>query len=96
MFVHIVVEIFAVFSVTVTQCMPYIFDAIIFKNETSTMRRRLIVLLSKYYAIQEKYILIIILHMNAACTIGSLALVATGTIMITCIKHICGMFRIAR
>lgn len=76
------------------QCWPYIFDVIIPKNESYA--QHVMKVTSKYYIIQEKYCHLIILHLDAACLVGTLVLVAIGTIMLSYIKHICGMFRIAR
>ncbi|XP_072765622.1 uncharacterized protein [Anoplolepis gracilipes] len=52
-------------------------------------------ILTEYFIDKEKYFYIIVLHRNAACCIGFLAFVATGTMLITCLQHICAMFSIA-
>ncbi|EZA61631.1 hypothetical protein DMN91_004356 [Ooceraea biroi] len=77
----------------VMEIWPYIFDVIMPKNETYA--RHLIILMCKYYSIEEKYYYYIILHASAATAVGVFALAAIGTIMISCIKYICGMFKIA-
>jgi len=71
----------------------YCLDALT-KNGTHT--RYLKLLLCKYFVIQEQYFYFILLHFNAAFTIGSFALIAASTMIFSYIKHICGMFRIAR
>jgi len=50
----------------------------------------------EYFVNQEKYFYMILFHANATLIIGSTAMLATGTIMIVCQKHACGMFRITR
>ncbi|XP_019888542.1 uncharacterized protein LOC105283333 isoform X2 [Ooceraea biroi] len=79
--------------VTAVQCAPYIFDVIMHKNETYA--RRFIVALTTYFAIQEKYFYLFLLHLNTVMAVGSLALLAIGTTVLSCFKHICGLFRIA-
>jgi len=39
---------------------------------------------------------LILLHFIGACTIGGIALIGTGMMLVAYIKHACGMFRIAR
>jgi len=51
---------------------------------------------TEYFINQEKYFYLILLHMYAAFCAGATIMVGIGTMFITCIKHICGMFRIAR
>jgi len=52
--------------------------------------------ITEYFIDQEKYFYLILLHMYAAFCAGATIMVGIGTMFITCIKHICGMFRIAR
>jgi len=49
----------------------------------------------EYFIDQEKYFYLILLHINAIACIGSAAMLAIGTMLITYFQHICGMFRIA-
>ncbi|XP_018300359.1 uncharacterized protein, partial [Mycetomoellerius zeteki] len=49
----------------------------------------------EYFIDQEKYFYLILLHINVAICIASIVLVAIGTMCITFIQHICGMFKIA-
>lgn len=58
--------------------------------------RQIKVVISKHFAVTEKYYYIIILHMDAAITVGSLALIAGTTTLLSYFIHICGMFKIAR
>ncbi|EZA53551.1 hypothetical protein X777_07019 [Ooceraea biroi] len=76
------------------QCWPYIFDVIMPKNGTYV--GRLVAVVSKYFAVQEKYSYLLLLHVNITSTVGSFVLLAIGTMILSYVKHICGMFRIAR
>ncbi|KAH0944519.1 Or9e38 [Eciton burchellii] len=89
----ILIQASCLFFLIGTQCCPYIFDMIMLKNET--YGRHFILLLCKYYAIQEKHIHLIILHVNATYIVAAFILLAVGTVLISCIKLICGMFKIA-
>ncbi|RLU23648.1 hypothetical protein DMN91_003854 [Ooceraea biroi] len=89
----IIGEISCLCTLSGMQWWPWFLDMIIPKNETYT--HHLIVLLSKYYDVQEKYYYFILLHLSATITVGSFALVAVATMMLSYAKHICGMFRIA-
>ncbi|XP_026825166.1 uncharacterized protein LOC105280873 isoform X4 [Ooceraea biroi] len=75
------------------QCWPYIFDVIMPKNGTYV--GRLVAVVSKYFAVQEKYSYLLLLHVNITSTVGSFVLLAIGTMILSYVKHICGMFRIA-
>ncbi|TGZ52819.1 Uncharacterized protein DBV15_12002 [Temnothorax longispinosus] len=50
---------------------------------------------TEYFVDQENCYYLILLHINAAVCIGATAMVATGTMLMTYLKHICGMFSIA-
>jgi len=89
----LVAEMCTLFFAVALECWWYYFDILI-RNETHT--RRLKLLAFKYFAIQEQYFYFVLLHFNAVFTIGSFALVAVSTMIFSYIKHICGMFRIAR
>jgi len=49
----------------------------------------------EYFVDQEKYSYLILLHLDAAMYIGAITVVASGTVIADCLKHICGIFRIA-
>lgn len=55
-----------------------------------------IYLVTEYFIDQEKYSHLIILHTLAASIIGAIAMVATGTMLLTYLYQTCGMFSIAR
>ncbi|XP_026828943.1 odorant receptor 4-like isoform X2 [Ooceraea biroi] len=50
---------------------------------------------TEYFIDEEKYYYLILLHFYATISIGGIALVATGTMLIAYFKHICGMFSVA-
>ncbi|XP_019888547.1 uncharacterized protein LOC105283336 isoform X2 [Ooceraea biroi] len=74
-------------------CWPYILDIIMPKNETYV--QRFIVHMTKDFAIQEKYFYLFLLHLYVASAVGGVSFLATGTMMLSCLKHICGILRIA-
>ncbi|XP_071638324.1 uncharacterized protein [Temnothorax longispinosus] len=51
--------------------------------------------MTEYFIDQEKYSYLITLHVLAAMYIGAVSLIATGTMLLAYIQHICGMFSIA-
>ncbi|RLU26822.1 ObirOr5-9E15 [Ooceraea biroi] len=77
----------------VMQCWPYICDMIMPKNVTYA--RHLIITVTTYFAVQERYFYLLLLYLNAVCTVGTVAILAVGTMLVSCFKHICGMLRIA-
>ncbi|XP_029678591.1 uncharacterized protein LOC115244789 [Formica exsecta] len=50
---------------------------------------------TEYFIDEEKYFYLITLHRHAAICIGLLAMVATGTMLITYLQHVFAMFNIA-
>jgi len=50
---------------------------------------------TEYFIDQERYFYLLLLHTNTAMFIGSFALTATGTMLVACLHHACGMFKIA-
>jgi len=82
------------------QCYPYFIDIIMSKN--GSYKRYLVLLLSKYYVMEEKHFdmlivyYVFILHMNLLWAAGTFVLVSIGTMMLSYFILICGMFRIAR
>ncbi|KAH0944436.1 Or9e60 [Eciton burchellii] len=81
-----------IFAIVAIQC-PCFYDMFIHKNNTSSCH--LIVLLFNYYTISENHFHLILLHINVTSIVMTFVLVAIGTIMISCIIHICGIFKIA-
>jgi len=56
----------------------------------------MIQVMREYFIDQEKYSYLILLHLDAAFCIGVISLTAVGMFFLGYIKHICGIFRIAR
>ncbi|XP_025073591.1 uncharacterized protein LOC105425252 [Pogonomyrmex barbatus] len=52
-------------------------------------------IIMEYFFDHEMYFYFSLLHVNAAVCIGATALLAIGSLMITYIIHVCGMFKIA-
>ena len=74
---------------------PRIFDVIMAINN-SRSGSAAIYIATEYFVDQENFSYLILLHTNAATCIGATAMVATGTMLIAYLQHICGMFSIAR
>ncbi|EZA51611.1 hypothetical protein DMN91_004428 [Ooceraea biroi] len=72
---------------------PYVLDAVMPKNESYALRTMEIV--TKYFKVSEKYYVLVLVHLNMACSVGLITLIATGTMMMSYFKHACGMFEIA-
>ncbi|XP_024884738.1 uncharacterized protein LOC112462903 [Temnothorax curvispinosus] len=51
--------------------------------------------MTEYFIDKEKYSYLITLHVLATIYIGTVSLIATGTMLIAYLQHICGMFSIA-
>ncbi|XP_024880020.1 odorant receptor 4-like isoform X2 [Temnothorax curvispinosus] len=73
---------------------PRILDIVMPMNESRP--RITMPIPTEYFVDQEKYFYLILLHLNVATCIGATAYIATGTMLITYLKHACGMFKIAR
>lgn len=73
----------------------YIFDVILHINEYS-LSRIMRMVLPKHFIGRENYFYLIILHSGSAVLIGGILLIATLTIYVAYVKHVCGMFKIAR
>jgi len=61
-------------------------------SETNIMMQ----VLSEYFIDQEKYFYFTLLHLDSAICIGAISLIATGMLFTSFLKHICGIFKIAR
>ncbi|XP_029659942.1 uncharacterized protein LOC115233578 [Formica exsecta] len=72
---------------------PYIHHIMVLTNKSRSHAS--VHIMTEYFIDQEKYSYLIMLHRHAACCIGSLAMVATGTMLITYLQHTCAMFNIA-
>jgi len=80
----------AVGSVTI---LPRIFRFVLHINVTQP--RVMTQLMPGYFSARENYFYIL-LYMDVAFFIGVTALVGTGMMFISLLKHVCGIFKIAR
>ncbi|KAL6433504.1 hypothetical protein ACFW04_006542 [Cataglyphis niger] len=62
---------------------------------TNASRSHHLLIMTEHLIDQEKYFYLILLHTIASFCIGMIALLATGTMILTYLLHICGMFKIA-
>jgi len=68
----------------------------IFISINASEANLMVQVIREYFVDQEKYSYLILLHLDAAMCIGAITITASGTIIAGCLKHICGIFRIAR
>ncbi|XP_072756967.1 uncharacterized protein [Anoplolepis gracilipes] len=78
--------------ITAIQLMPSFFNIILPTNKS---RQHYILFTMEYFIDQEKYYYILLLHINMIVFIGSITVLATGTMLIAYLQHACGMFKIA-
>ncbi|XP_026826131.1 uncharacterized protein LOC113562085 isoform X1 [Ooceraea biroi] len=92
----ILMSLSGVFS-SITMCLLPIFPRIlgIFMSINVSEEHFMIHIPREYFIDQEKYYYCILLHMDVSFFMGAMILVATGTLIFSCIKYICGLFRIA-
>ncbi|EZA51610.1 hypothetical protein X777_08793 [Ooceraea biroi] len=89
----ITILVCGLFANSVIVYWPYILDAVMPKNESYAIHTMKLV--TKYFEVSEKYYFLVLVHLNAACTAGLIILTGVGTLLISYMKHICGMFEIA-
>ncbi|XP_029659965.1 uncharacterized protein LOC115233595 [Formica exsecta] len=89
----LVLGIFSQFIFILIYIWPYIRHIMLFTNKSCSHSSPYIV--TEYFIDQEKYSYLIMLHRHAAGLIGTIALIATGTMFITYFQHTCAMFSIA-
>ncbi|XP_050460095.1 odorant receptor 4-like [Cataglyphis hispanica] len=89
----IVMAICWLFIITFVPIWPQIFGSVLYINE-SQLQSQKIQIMTEYFIDQEKYFYLIMLHINAAICIGVTTLVGTGTLLLGCIIHICGLLTI--
>jgi len=68
----------------------------IFISINASEANLMVQVIREYFVDQEKYSYLILLHLNAAMCIGAITVTASRTIIAGCLKHICGIFKIAR
>ncbi|XP_018054330.1 PREDICTED: uncharacterized protein LOC108691183, partial [Atta colombica] len=50
---------------------------------------------TEYFIDQQKHFYLLFFHISASFTIGSTALITTGSLLLAYLQHFCGMFKIA-
>ncbi|KAL6425014.1 hypothetical protein ACFW04_009372 [Cataglyphis niger] len=73
---------------------PKILGPILHTNQ-SRIQSQVIQITTEYFIDQKKYFYLIFLHTNAVICIGATTLAATGTLLLGCVIHACGIFTIA-
>ncbi|XP_026831075.1 uncharacterized protein LOC105280176 isoform X2 [Ooceraea biroi] len=96
-YITIIITLFAVCCViiiTVLPFLPWILGTFLLANESRPFHNMLIV--TEYFVDKEKHFYLIILHTYASIYIGVTAMVGAGMMLASYLKHICGLFSIAR
>ncbi|EZA48139.1 hypothetical protein X777_14321 [Ooceraea biroi] len=93
-FIIILFAICGVFTISFLSIWPCILGVIL--PLKASRSRSAMQVVTEYFIDQEKYFYLILLHMNVTIYIGATAVIATGTMLMGYLKHICGMFSIAR
>ncbi|XP_039311518.1 uncharacterized protein LOC120359120 [Solenopsis invicta] len=70
---------------------PIILDNILPLNES---RPRNTFVVTEYFIDREKYFIPIMLHEMVVVSVGALTIISTGTILMACTQHSCGMLKI--
>ncbi|XP_070152577.1 uncharacterized protein [Polyergus mexicanus] len=73
---------------------PEILGIVLHINK-SRIQSQAIHITTEYFVDQKKYFYLILLHINTVICIGATTLTATGTMLIGCAIHACGLFKIA-
>ncbi|EGI60919.1 hypothetical protein G5I_10838 [Acromyrmex echinatior] len=73
---------------------PFLLELIDIVLSTNVSRSYHLQICTEYF-IDEKYFYLLFFHVNATVNIGSVALVATGSLLLAYFQHACGMFKIA-
>ncbi|XP_070152592.1 odorant receptor 30a-like [Polyergus mexicanus] len=73
---------------------PQILSIVLHINE-SRIQNQVTQITTEYFVDQKKYFCLILLHINTVICIGATTLTATGTMLLGCAIHACGLFRIA-
>jgi len=73
---------------------PKIFG--VFKLVNASEKNLMMNVMREYFVDQEKYSYLILLHLDAAICVQGISIMATETLFISLMEHICGIFKIAR
>ncbi|XP_050460192.1 uncharacterized protein LOC126856057 [Cataglyphis hispanica] len=85
--------IFYQFTFILIYIWPYIHHIMVFTNKSQSHTS--VYIMTEYFIDEEKYSYLITLHRHTACCIGTLAMLTTGTMLLTYLQHTCAMFSIA-
>jgi len=91
----LVFHMFNLLSIISLPFVLHILDVVLFMNEFHPSRVIQMVF-PKHLVGRENYFYLVLLYMGLATFIGGTAMVATVMMCIVYLKHVCGMFRIAR
>ncbi|KYM79763.1 hypothetical protein ALC53_09793, partial [Atta colombica] len=80
------------FSLIIIQIWSFIADI----NTMNISQSHHLLIMTEYLVDQKKYLYWILLYMYTVLYIASIIMLGTGTMFITYIEHICGIFKIAR
>ncbi|KAL6419132.1 hypothetical protein ACFW04_011557 [Cataglyphis niger] len=86
------VSICAIFTIIIAQLWSNIIDVILTKNISQSYS---LPIMTEYFVDQKKYYFLIFLHINAAICIGVAGILSIGTLFISYLEHICGLFKIS-
>lgn len=73
--------------------LPIILDIVVPLNKS---RPRQLLYVTEYFIDREKYFFLLLLHEILVISIGSIIVIATGTITMAYAQHTCGMLKIVR
>ncbi|XP_070152581.1 uncharacterized protein [Polyergus mexicanus] len=90
-----VFAICSTFLVILQPIWPEILGIVLDINK-SRIQSQAIHITTEYFVDQKKYFYLILLHINTVICIGATTLTATGTMLLGCAIHACGLFKIAR
>ncbi|XP_026825867.1 uncharacterized protein LOC105287178 isoform X2 [Ooceraea biroi] len=88
----IMIAICSIFILIIAQTWMDICDIVL---QINTSRSHNLILMTEYFVDQEKYYYVMLLHINITASIAVFILVAIGTMFITFLQYIYGLFKIA-
>jgi len=94
-FMYLVFHAFNTAIVLFVTILLYLLDTVLLVDETH-LRHSLQNFFPEFFVAPDSYMFLILLHFIGACTIGGIALIGTGMMLVAYVIHACGMFRIAR
>ncbi|XP_032687879.1 uncharacterized protein LOC116852028 [Odontomachus brunneus] len=80
----------SVMSIILLPLWPHFVGMFVYINNT----RHAMKIVTEYFIDQDKYVYLLLVHIDTSLFIGTTVIVAMGTILLGYLKHACGMFRI--